>query len=82
MELYKEILIKVLEKQEAVVMFPELKIDVEKIVEMECYKALEKIKAIIADEKLSDRECFEKIEEIVCLFKEFGSDGGGRHDFG
>ncbi len=46
------------------------------------YKALEKIRAILADDALSDAECFRKIEAIVCVLEELGSDGGGRHDFG
>ena len=45
-------------------------------------KALEKIRAILADDALSDAECFRKIEAIVCVLEELGSDGGGRHDFG
>lgn len=52
------------------------------IVEMECYKALQKIKAIIEDDSLEDTECFMKIEKIVCLFEQIGSNGGSRHDFG
>lgn len=46
------------------------------------YKALEKIRAILADDALSDAECFRKIEAIVCILEELGGDGGGRHDFG
>ena len=52
-----------------------------KLLECECYKALQKIKAILENEALSDEECFYKIEEIVCVFEELGSDGGSRHDF-
>ena len=44
--------------------------------------ALEKIRAILADDALSDAECFRKIEAIVCVLEELGGDGGGRHDFG
>ena len=56
--------------------------DVIKIVELECYKALAKIKAIIEDDALADSECFQQIEEIVCAFEALGSGGGSRHDFG
>lgn len=59
-----------------------MKIDGSKIVELESYKALQKIKTIIEDDSLEDKECFMKIEEIVCLFEALGSDGGNRHDFG
>ena len=50
--------------------------------ELECYKALRKIKAILENDALADSECFQQIEEIVCTFEELGSDGGSRHDFG
>ena len=56
--------------------------EVQKLFESECYKVLERIKAILADDSMEDKECFEKIEGIVCLYEEIGSDGGGRHDFG
>ena len=51
------------------------------IVEMQCYMALKKIKAIIEDETLNDASCFQQIEEVVCLLEKMGSDGGFRHDF-
>ncbi len=80
MELYKEIMVKVLEKHTANVVFPSLKIEAEKIVEQECYQALLKIKEIIEDESLNDAECFEKIEEIIRVLEFIGSNGGPRHD--
>ena len=80
MELFKEILVKFLEDAEINIAIPES--DAAEIVETRCYKALQKIKAIIEDDSLDDRECFMRIEEIVCLFESLGSDGGGRHDFG
>ena len=39
---------------------------------------LQRIKAVIDNDSLSDFDC---VEEIVCIFEEFGSDGGSRHDF-
>ena len=42
------------------------------MLEIESFKALQKIKTIIEDESLSDFECIEAI----------GSDGDNRHDFG
>ena len=60
----------------------ELQDDLQKIVEMKCYQALEEIKKDLDDETLDDPECFHKIEKIVCIFEEMGSDGGSRHDFG
>lgn len=83
MELYQEILCHVLANEKVQVSFPELiHTDVTKIVELECYKALAKIKAILEDDALTDSECFQQIEEIVCTFEELGSGGGNRHDFG
>ena len=83
MELYQEILCHVLANEKVQVSFPELvNTDVIKIVELECYKALAKIKAIIENDALADSECFQQIEEIVCAFEALGSGGGSRHDFG
>ena len=42
MELYKEILVNVLQRQQVRVLFPRLKISAREIVGMECYKALRK----------------------------------------
>ena len=82
MDLYKEILAAVLEKENIEISFPSLKMNAKEIMEPECYKALQKIKAVIEDDSLEDEECFIKIEEIVRLFEALGSDGGIRHDFG
>ena len=80
MDLYKEIMIKVLERHTAHVEFPTLKMDAEKMVEQECYQALLKIKEIIQDESLNDAECYFKIEEIIQTLEFIGSNGGARHD--
>ena len=62
MELYQEILCHVLANEKVQVSFPELiNTDVTKIVELECYKALAKIKAILEDDTLADSECFQQI---------------------
>lgn len=83
MELYQEILCHVFANEKVQVSFPGLvNTDVTKIVELECYKALGKIKSILEDDALADSECFQKIEAIVCAFEELGSGGGSRHDFG
>lgn len=63
-------------------MLVELQGDLQKIVEMKCYQALEEIRKVLDDETLDDPECFHKIEKIVCIFEEIGSNGGCRHDFG
>ena len=83
MKLYQEILCHVLANETVQISFPQLEnTDVTKIVELRCYQALHKIKAILEDDALADSECFQQIEEIVCAFEELGSGGGSRHDFG
>lgn len=81
MELYKEIMINVLQEHDVNVIFPDLTIDACKIIELKSYQALQQIKEVIADDTLEDRECFEKIEKIVCVLNENGISGGSRHDF-
>ena len=55
MELYQEILCHVFANEKIQVSFPELvHTDVTKIVELECYKALAKVKAIIENDALAD----------------------------
>ena len=82
MDLYKEILIKALGQQKMQITFPDLKMDINEILELHSYQALQKIKAIINDDSLTDSECFMKIEEIIDILETFGSGGGNRHDFG
>ena len=74
MELYQQIL---------AVHIGALRIDpqaAKEIVESDSYKALEKIRAILADETLSDAECFRKIEAVVCVFEELAIANGGYSD--
>ena len=61
---------------------PAPEISAREIVGMECYKALRKIRAILADDRLNDAECFQKIAEIVQVFEQMHTGCGGRHDFG
>ena len=83
MELFQEILCHVLANESVHASFPGLlNTDAASIVELECYKALRKIKAILDDDALEDIECFHKIEEIICVLEDLGSSGGSRHDWG
>lgn len=82
MELYKELLIHLLQSEKLQIVFPDLKIDVAELVELHCYQTLQKIKSVLEDDTLDDSECFFKIEEIVRIFEETGSGCGSRHDFG
>ena len=82
MDLYKEILIHLLENEDIEIRFPNLEISTERLIEIESYVALYKIKTIIEDNSLNDKECFLKIEKIIQALEEIGSNGGNRHDFG
>lgn len=57
-------------------------VDVEKIINDRCYRALCQIREILANDALDDRDCFCRIEKIVRVFEDLGSDAGSRHDFG
>ncbi len=81
MELYKEILINILEKENVSVEFKNCEINSAEIVNLACYRALYDIKDILQDSSLTDKECFSKIEQIIVLFESIGSGGGDRHDF-
>ena len=83
MELFQEILCHALANEKAQVSFPGLtNTDAAKIAQLECYKALRKIKVILEDDSLEDSECFYQTPEIVCVFEDLGSGCGNRHDFG
>lgn len=82
MELFSEILKHYLSAESVCISFPDLKVSANELVEMQCYQALKKIKAVLDDHTLDDVSCFEQIEQIVCIFEELGSSGGSRHDFG
>lgn len=81
MELYKEILINLLEKNRIEVNFVGINDDFNKIMELECYKVLAKIREVIKDTNYDDKECFERIEKIVEIFEDSGISCGVRHDF-
>lgn len=82
MDLYQEILSAVLAQSEVTVIFPNLTINAEEIVELQSYRVLKRIKAIVEDDRLDDKACFQKVEEIVCLFEALGSECKNRHNFG
>lgn len=77
MELYEKILYEAIAKD----MIPGIQIDLTQLVESRCYRVIEEIYDIVADDTLDDSECFERIEAIVCALERLGIGGGGRHDF-
>ncbi len=81
MKLLHALLIGALKSGHMQLVLPE-NINIESIMEKECFKTLEEITEIIKDDTLDDPDCFEKIEEIVCLFESMQIDCGNRHDFG
>ena len=72
MELYQEILIRLISERKIEVHFPTM--DLNELIESRCYQ--------IEDDSYNDEECFIKIEKIICEFEALGSNGGFRHDFG
>ena len=81
MKLAADILAKIFCGEEATEVFIDLERSMSEIAELECYKALCKIKAILEDDSQDDEACFRRIEEIVKVYEDLGSDCGGRHDF-
>lgn len=78
MDLYMEMVVKAIRDEFERTRVPSVE---EMFFELRCYAALKKIKAVLSNDKLDDVKCFQKIEEIVRIFEEAGSDGGGRHEF-
>lgn len=82
MNLYTEILAHYLSQKDAQILFPGIDLDANTIVEMECFRVVQEIQAVISDDSLEDDECFEKIERIVAKLEHKGIRCGSRHDFG
>lgn len=64
MNLYKEILLNLLENEECHVVFPNVEESFSQLVEMKSYDMLKKIQAIIRNNDLDDEDCFIMI--VVC----------------
>ncbi|MBQ8733368.1 MAG: hypothetical protein IJY76_02590 [Anaerotignum sp.] len=82
MELYRDMLCKILETEEFEIMLPKWNMKVEEMMEMKCYQALQAIKRILEEDELEDEECFDRIEKIISVFETLGSGIYDRHDFG
>lgn len=79
MELFEEILLHHLKKNQGAQGFPA---DPQALVHDTAYQALSAIRLILERDDLEDPECFRRIEKIVRIFERIGSDCGTRHDFG
>ena len=82
MELYRDMLCKILETEDFEILLPKWNMKVEEMMEMKCYQALQAIKRILEEDELDDEECFDRIEKIVSVFEALGSGIYDRHDFG
>lgn len=78
MELYQQMIIRGLERGELGITLTD---ETMQWMEGKCYRALERIREIVADESLGDEACFRQVEQIVLALEEAGTDGGARHDF-
>lgn len=79
MELFEEILMHHLKKNQGAQGFPA---DPQALVHDTAYQALNAIRLILERDDLEDPECFRRIEKIVRVFERIGSGCGTRHDFG
>ena len=82
MELYRDMLCRILETEEFEIVLPKWNMKVEEMMEMKCYQALQAIKRILEEDELDDEECFDRIEKVVSVFEALGSGIYDRHDFG
>ena len=82
MELYRDMLCRILETEEFEILLPKCNMKVEEMMEMKCYQALQAIKRMLEEDELEDEECFDRIEKIISVFEALGSGSYIRHDFG
>lgn len=82
MELYRDMLCRILETEDFEILLPKWNLKVEEMVELKCYQALQEIKRILEEDGLDDAECFDRIEKIISVFERLGSGIHDRHDFG
>jgi hypothetical protein len=81
MELYQELLLRALEEGKVSVKLSGFDLDLNQMVEAQCYQMIKEIKGVLEDGSLDDPECFERIEKIVCVLEENGISCSGRHDW-
>ena len=64
-ELYFEMLIAALVKENMHLTFPDFKLGPDKVIRLSCHQTVEKIKAILNDDSLTDAECFARIDGLA-----------------
>jgi len=79
MELAKELLLKLLEKETVCVTLSMFEEKLGQLFANTCVIALNEIRNVIINDDLSDFQC---VEQIIQIFERLGSDGGNRHDYG
>ena len=82
MELYADMLDKILKETNGKTTFGRIKVNADKIIKSRLYQVLKEIKEILEDYELEDEDCFHRIEVIVHAYEKVGSGCGVRHDFG
>ena len=73
MDLYQDILLKIIKDTEIHVISAQGSTSIDNVLESKCYKSLEKIQAIIKDDRLEDETCLKKIGGSVCHSAKPGS---------
>lgn len=82
MELYAEMLTKILAGTLMEIKFPALDEELPELLRSAEHIALSRIKEIVEDDTIDDRECFERIEMIMEILEQAGVSCANRHDFG
>lgn len=82
MELYAEMLTKILAGTSMEIRFPDLDKELPELLRSAEHIALYRIKEIVEDDSIDDEECFERIELIMETLEEAGILCVNRHDFG
>lgn len=80
MHFYKEFLAAALEREDAHIVFPQLTINANEIIQNECYKALSQIRDIL-EEGDTDEDTLAKIEEVVQIFWNHDVFCGNQYDY-
>ena len=65
MTLYEELLWNCLQNAPVEVTFPNLSIHPNELVEMKCFQAIEEIRDILEDKKLTDQKCAMQIRYLI-----------------